>query len=66
MSIGELEQMVQALQSLATVKEDVLSAHEQMTSELKTNDLQIEVLKQEVDIAADFLIDQEQRMLKAN
>jgi hypothetical protein len=37
-----------------------------MVKVIKSNELQMEVLKHEVGISADFLIDQEQRLVKAN
>jgi hypothetical protein len=58
--------MVAALQSLATVKEDMVQVQQQMTSVIKTNELQISVLKNEVETAADFLIEQEARICRAN
>jgi hypothetical protein len=37
-----------------------------MAASLTTNELQLDVLRLEVETAADFLIDQEQRLVRAN
>ena len=66
LSIQELEKMVSALQSLAMIKEDMVKTQTKMQQAAKTSELQIAVLKQEVDVAAEFLIDQEQRLVRAN
>ena len=66
LSLNELEQMVAALQALATIKEDMVLSHEEMESTMKTNELHIAVLKQEVETAGDFLVEQESRLVRAN
>lgn len=66
LSLSELEQMVAALQSLATIKDDMVNSHDEMESAIKTSELHIAVLRQEVDTAGDFLIEQESRLVRAN
>ena len=56
--------MVGALRGLASIKEDIVTQNELMKNQLATNDLQIQVLKAEVDTVGDFLLDQEQKALK--
>ena len=52
--------MVGALRGLASIKEDIVTQNELMKNQLATNDLQIQVLKAEVDTVGDFLLEQEQ------
>ena len=51
--------MVGALRGLAAIKDDVMNQNEVMKNHLSTNDLQIQVLKAEVDTVGDFLLEQE-------
>ena len=53
--------MVGALRGLAAIKDDVMNQNEVMKNHLSTNDLQIQVLKAEVDTVGDFLLEQEQK-----
>ena len=55
-SIQELQLMVSSLKGLASVKQDILDSNELMKKQLMTSELQISVLKKEVDTVADFLI----------
>ena len=48
--------MVSSLKGLASVKQDILDSNELMKKQLMTSELQISVLKKEVDTVADFLI----------
>ena len=59
-STQELQLMVGALRGLASIKEDIVTQNELMKNQLATNDLQIQVLKAEVDTVGDFLLEQEQ------
>lgn len=48
--------MVGSLKAIAAVKEDLMGSNELMKKALETSELQIGILKKEVDTVADYLI----------
>lgn len=57
LTIDELQSMIAALQTLATVKDDLVDSQAAMNNTISTHTLHIDLLRKEVEVAGDFLLD---------
>ena len=55
-SLQELQVMVASLKAMASVKEELTGSNQAMKRQLQMSEMQIRVMKKEVDTVADYLI----------